>query len=208
MVDVHEGDEGLCPSPEVRLKAQPGRTDGADAPRTPLGGRRLAEFHSPQFGGACALAAGASGDRGGGNGGSGPSSSRGDPLHRKDPWYGATTQTRRAGPQLRASGGGAEPPEPSDDGGGSDGRRNSRLPEDMLRSFRNRMRRLNEDMDSPDGDKPSGRGAGRRGHGGDGGDDGDDPSNPPSSSTSQAGHVKGMDQNAGLPTRRPRSRRS
>eukprot|EP00971_Amphidinium_carterae_P321041 6381676-Amphidinium_carterae.1 len=73
MVDVHEGDEGLCPSPEVRVKAQPGRSDGDGAPRTPQGGRgRLAEFHSPQFGGACALAAGASGD-GGGNGGSGPS---------------------------------------------------------------------------------------------------------------------------------------
>eukprot|EP00971_Amphidinium_carterae_P243601 4837846-Amphidinium_carterae.1 len=50
---------------------------------------------------------GASGD-GGGNGGSGPSSSRGDPLHRKDPWYGATTQTRRAGPIMRASGGGGD----------------------------------------------------------------------------------------------------
>eukprot|EP00971_Amphidinium_carterae_P111969 2217554-Amphidinium_carterae.1 len=57
----------------------------------------------------------------------------------------------------------------------------------MLRSFRNRMRRLNEDVDSQGGDKPSGRGARRRGNGGDGGDDGDDPSNPPSSSTSQAG---------------------
>eukprot|EP00971_Amphidinium_carterae_P187659 3724496-Amphidinium_carterae.1 len=108
MVDVHEGDEGLCPSPEVRVKAQPGRTDGVDAPRTFQGGRgRLAEFHFPQFGGACALAAEASGDGGGGNGGSGLSISREDPLHRKEPWYaryGATTQTCRAGPLLRASG--------------------------------------------------------------------------------------------------------
>eukprot|EP00971_Amphidinium_carterae_P022449 442812-Amphidinium_carterae.1 len=59
--DVHVGDEGL-----------------------------LAEFHSPQFGGNRVLAIEASGDGGGGGGGSGPSSSRGDPLHRKDPWHGAT----------------------------------------------------------------------------------------------------------------------
>eukprot|EP00971_Amphidinium_carterae_P126912 2514540-Amphidinium_carterae.1 len=59
----------------------------------------------------------------------------------------------------------------------------------MLRSFRDRMRRLNEDMDRQDGDRPSGRGSRRRGHGEDGGDedDGGDPYNPPSSSTSQAG---------------------
>eukprot|EP00971_Amphidinium_carterae_P313338 6227185-Amphidinium_carterae.1 len=64
--------------------------------------------------------------------------------HAKDPWYGAApNQTRRAGLQLRASGGGGEPPEPSVDGNGSDGRRNSKLPEDMLRSFRNRMRQMN-----------------------------------------------------------------
>eukprot|EP00971_Amphidinium_carterae_P129884 2572775-Amphidinium_carterae.1 len=87
-----------------------------------------------------------------------------DPLHRKDPWYGATqtAQSHKAGPLVRASGGGGEPPEPSDDGDGGDGRRDSKLPEDMLRSFHNRMRRLNEDMDSQGGDKPSGRGARRR----------------------------------------------
>eukprot|EP00971_Amphidinium_carterae_P175191 3472836-Amphidinium_carterae.1 len=56
----------------------------------------------------------------------------------------------------------------------------------MLKSFRDRMRRLNDDMD-----KPSGRGARRRGPGGGGGVDGDDPNNPPSSSTSQAGDSYG-----------------
>eukprot|EP00971_Amphidinium_carterae_P332104 6466086-Amphidinium_carterae.1 len=164
MVEVCDGEEGLCPSPDVRVKAQPGRTDGD--------GRGRLEFHSPQRGGACGAGAvaGSSGD-GHGNGGSGPSSSRGDPLHRKDPWHGAApNHARRSGLQLRASGGGGEPPEPSDDGGGSDGRRDSRLPEDMLKSFRNRMRQLNDDMNEGPG-RDNGRGSGRRGPGGGGGDD-------------------------------------
>eukprot|EP00971_Amphidinium_carterae_P096665 1913333-Amphidinium_carterae.1 len=55
----------------------------------------------------------------------------------------------------------------------------------MLRNFRNRMRRVNEDMDNQGGDRPGGRGARRRGHGEDGADYGDDSKNPPSSSTSE-----------------------
>eukprot|EP00971_Amphidinium_carterae_P119689 2371161-Amphidinium_carterae.2 len=56
----------------------------------------------------------------------------------------------------------------------------------MVRNFRNRMNRVNND-DGHGGDRPSGSGARRRGHGGDGGDGGDDPDKPPSSSGSQAG---------------------
>eukprot|EP00971_Amphidinium_carterae_P070996 1403781-Amphidinium_carterae.1 len=189
--DVHVSDDGLGPLPEVRVKAQPGRTDGAAPPQPPPRGHgRLAEFHSPQFGGTRALANETSGDGGGGGGGSGPSSSRGDPLHRKDPWHGATASTLSTGGiRTRAGGGGGEP-EPSDDGGGSEeseDRRDQQLPDDVLRNFHNRMNRVNNDADSQGGDRPSGRGSRRRGHGGDGGDDGDDPDNPPSSSTSQAG---------------------
>eukprot|EP00971_Amphidinium_carterae_P277259 5502539-Amphidinium_carterae.1 len=77
----------------------------------------------------------------------------------------------------------------------------------MLSSFRDRMKQLSDDMNGQGNeDRPSGRGARRRGYGEDGGGDGDS-SNPPSSSTSQARLVRGMDQNVGLPTRRPRSRR-
>eukprot|EP00971_Amphidinium_carterae_P186671 3705562-Amphidinium_carterae.2 len=140
-----------------------------------------------EFGGTRALVLATSGDGGGGDGGSGPSSSRGNPLHRKDPWYGAEASalSTTGGLRIRAGGGGGKP-EPSDDGDGSDSRRG--LPEDVLRNFRNKMNRVNNDADSQGGDRPSGRGARRRGHGGDGGgDDGDDPDNPPSSSTSQAG---------------------
>eukprot|EP00971_Amphidinium_carterae_P137428 2723564-Amphidinium_carterae.1 len=74
-VDVQTGEEGLCPSPDIRVKALPGRMEGTVPPQTPQGGRRNAEFHSPQFGGESselAAAAGASGNGGGGNGGSGP----------------------------------------------------------------------------------------------------------------------------------------
>eukprot|EP00971_Amphidinium_carterae_P242008 4804924-Amphidinium_carterae.3 len=62
---------------------------------------------------------------------------------------------------MRAGGAGGEP---SDDGGGSDspGRRDSGLPEDMMRNFRNRMNRVNND-DHGD-DRTSGRGERRRGH--------------------------------------------
>eukprot|EP00971_Amphidinium_carterae_P147959 2932912-Amphidinium_carterae.1 len=63
----------------------------------------------------------------------------------------------------------------------------------MLSNFRNRMRQLDNDMNNGQGggDRPSGRGVRRRGHGG--GDDGGDhdPGDHASSSTSQAGERYG-----------------
>eukprot|EP00971_Amphidinium_carterae_P101544 2010029-Amphidinium_carterae.1 len=69
------GEEGLCPSPDARVKALPGRAEGTVHPQTPQGGKRSAEFHSPQFGGETSCqgaAASASGGAGGNGGGSGP----------------------------------------------------------------------------------------------------------------------------------------
>eukprot|EP00971_Amphidinium_carterae_P349314 6490958-Amphidinium_carterae.1 len=122
--------------PDGSVKALPGLPEGGIPPlaiservgasasedgATPDSSTKLGSFGRASVstvGGTHALANGTAGN-GGGGGGSGPGCSRGDPLHRKDPWHGATATTLSytTGGRMRAGGGGGEP---SDDGGGSE----------------------------------------------------------------------------------------